>query len=70
MGDRALRRCEVYREMPKRIAQERGIETPTTDDLIRMDRRRNGKPSANDNWVSPTVSDAQEFYIKDSIIHL
>jgi transposase len=34
---------EGYREMLKRLAAESGIETPTADDLIRLDRNRQGK---------------------------
>lgn len=31
---------ETYREMLKRMAKESGIETPSADDLIRLDRGR------------------------------
>src|SRR4051812_9190298 len=34
---------EGYREMLERMAQESGIETPTAEDLIRLDRHRTGK---------------------------
>ncbi len=33
---------EGYREMLTRMAQESGIETPTAEDLIRLDRQRRG----------------------------
>ncbi len=33
---------ETYREMLMRMAQESGIGTPTIDDLVRLDRKRNG----------------------------
>ncbi|MEZ5857907.1 MAG: hypothetical protein R3D28_02685 [Geminicoccaceae bacterium] len=45
---------EGYREMPKRLAVESGIETPTADDLIRLDRKRPGKKLSNEDWESPT----------------
>jgi SRSO17 transposase len=34
---------ETYRETLTRIAKESGVETPTIDDLIRLDRKRTGK---------------------------
>ncbi len=34
---------ETYREMLTRMAKESGIETPTTEDLIRLDRARIGR---------------------------
>src|SRR5690242_16447076 len=34
---------EGYREMLTRMARESGIETPTADDLVRLDRNRKGK---------------------------
>src|SRR3982750_4329378 len=61
---------EGYREMLKRMAQESGIETPTTDDLIRMDRRRKGKKLSNDDWVSPTDPEARIARMKDGTTHL
>jgi hypothetical protein len=38
---------ETYREMLKRMAEESGIETPSADDLTRMDRTRKGKKLSN-----------------------
>ena len=43
---------EGYREMLTRMAQESGIETPTVEDLIRLDRKRKGKRLSNEEWVS------------------
>ena len=34
---------ETYREMLKRMAEESGIETPSADDLVRLDRTRKDK---------------------------
>src|SRR5512144_139530 len=39
---------ETYREMLKRMAAESGIETPSADDLIRLDRGRKGKKLSNE----------------------
>ncbi|MEZ5935990.1 MAG: transposase [Alphaproteobacteria bacterium] len=50
---------EGYREMLKRLAKESGIETPTADDLIRMDKKRKGKKLSNEDWESKTDSDAR-----------
>lgn len=44
---------EGYREMLTRIARESGIETPTAEDLIRLDRNRRGKKLSNADWKSP-----------------
>ena len=34
---------ESYRAMLTRMAQESGIETPSAEDLARLDRKRKGK---------------------------
>jgi transposase len=56
---------EGYREMLTRMAQESGIETPTADDLIRLDRARKGKKLSNTDWESPTDPDARIARLKD-----
>lgn len=56
---------EGYREMLNRMAQESGIETPTADDLIRLDRVRKGKKLYNADWESPTDPDARIARLKD-----
>jgi transposase len=56
---------ETYRDMLRRMAVESGIETPTTEDLIRLDRRRQGKRLSNAEWQSPTDSDARIAKLKD-----
>ena len=43
---------EGYREMLQRMAKESGIETPTADDLVRLDRQRPGKKLSNEDWES------------------
>ena len=35
----------------ERLAQESGIETPTAEDLARLDRKRKGKKLSNQDWV-------------------
>ena len=56
---------EGYREMLGRMARESGIETPTADDLIRLDRARKGKKLSNAEWESPTDPDARIARMKD-----
>ena len=61
---------EGYREMLTRMAQESGIETPTAEDLIRLDRKRKGKTLSNAEWESPTDPDARIAKLKDGRTHL
>jgi len=56
---------EGYREMLRRLAKESGIETPTADDLIRLDRKRKGKKLSNEDWESPGDPDARIAKMKD-----
>ena len=56
---------EGYREMLKRLAKESGIETPTADDLVRMDKTRPGKKLSNEDWRSPADPDARIAKMKD-----
>ena len=50
---------ETYREMLTRMAEESGVETPTIDDLIRLDRGRKGKKLSNEDWMSKTDPDSK-----------
>src|SRR6202008_3445743 len=61
---------EGYREMLTRMARESGIETPTAEDLIRLDRNRRGKKLSNADWQSPTDPDARIAKMKDGRTHL
>ena len=61
---------EGYREMLTRMARESGIETPTADDLVRLDRNRKGKKLSNADWESPTDPDARIAKLKDGRTHL
>ena len=51
-------------------AQESGIETPTAEDLIRMDRNRTGKRLSNEEWVSETDPEARIARMQDGTTHL
>lgn len=51
------------------LAKSSGIETPTREDLARIDRNRPGKGS-NDDWQNPHDPDAQITKMKDGSTHL
>ncbi len=61
---------EGYREMLTRLAQESGIETPTAEDLVRIDRNRKGKKLSNEDWVSKSDPEARIAKMKDGTTHL
>ena len=61
---------EDYREMLTRMARESGIETPTAEDLVRLDRNRKGKKLSNADWESPIDPDARIARLKDGRTHL
>ena len=60
---------EGYQEFLTRLAKESGIETPTRDDLAKLDRKRKNK-AGNDDWQSPGDPDAKITKMKDGTTHL
>ena len=60
---------ESYEEFLERLAKASGIETPTREDLSRLDRKRKKKGS-NDDWVNPHDPDAKITKMKDGRTHL
>jgi transposase len=60
---------ETYQEFLTQLAQASGIETPTRDDLARLDRKRKNKGS-NDDWTHPHDPDATITKMKDGRTHL
>ena len=60
---------ETYPEFLTRLAQASGIETPTRDDLARLDRKRKKKTS-NKDWTNPYDPDAKVAKMKDGRTHL
>lgn len=60
---------ESYEEFLKALAQQSGIETPTREDLARVDRKRKKKGS-NEEWESPQDGDARITKMKDGRTHL
>jgi transposase len=61
---------EGYREMLRRLAAESGIATPTAEDLIRLDRQRQGKRLSNRDWTAPTDPEAKIAKLKAGRTHL
>ncbi len=61
---------EGYREMLVRLAEESGIETPSAEDLVRLDRKRKGKKLSNEDWVSKSDPEARIAKMKDGTTHL
>ena len=60
---------ESYQEFLTRLAQASGIETPTREDLARLDRKRKKKTS-NKDWTNPGDPDAKVAKMKDGRTHL
>ena len=56
--------------MLTRMARESGVETPTAEDLVRLDRNRKGKKLSNADWQSSTDPDARIAKLKDGRTHL
>jgi transposase len=60
---------EKYDEFLTHLAKDSGIETPTREDLAKLDRKRKNKAS-NDDWQNPHDPDAQITKMKDGRTHL
>jgi len=60
---------ETYQAFLTRLAQASGIETPTREDLARLDRGRKKKTS-NKDWTNPHDPDAKVTRMKDGRTHL
>jgi len=60
---------ETYQEFLTRLAKASGIETPTREDLARLDRKRKKKTS-NKDWKHPGDPDAKVAKMKDGRTHL
>jgi len=56
---------ESYRQMLERMAGESGVETPSSEDLARMDKKRKGKKLSNKDWESSTDPEARIARMKD-----
>src|SRR5437899_382225 len=60
---------ETYDEFLRGLAKASGIETPTREDLARLDRKRK-KRTSNKEWKSPADQDARVAKMKDGRTHL
>jgi len=60
---------ETYQEFLTGLAKASGIETPTREDLARVDRKRKKKTS-NKDWKHPWDPDAKVAKMKDGRTHL
>jgi transposase len=60
---------ERYNEFLARLAQQSGIQTPSREQLARLDRKR-PKKGSNDEWRHPHDPDARITKLKDGRTHL
>jgi len=60
---------ESYEAFLTHLARESGIETPTREDLAKLDRKRKNKAS-NQDWENPNDPDAKITKMKDGRTHL
>src|SRR5450759_5043277 len=60
---------ESYDNFLSGLAKASGIETPTREDLVRLDRKRK-KRTSNKEWKSPVDEDARIAKMKDGRTHL
>jgi transposase len=60
---------ERYEEFLVRLAKESGIETPTREQLAKLDRKR-PKKGSNDDWTHPHDPDARISKMKDGRTHM
>jgi transposase len=58
-----------YQEFLTDLARASGIDTPTREDLAKLDRKRKNKAS-NDDWENPHDPDAKIAKMKDGTTHL
>src|SRR5215203_1018849 len=58
-----------YEEFLTELAKQSGIQKPSRADLARVDRKRKKKTS-NEEWMSPSDSDARVAKMKDGTTHL
>jgi len=61
---------DTWKAYLTKLAKEAGIEDPTDAELRRFDRKRKGKKTSNDDWESPTDSDARITKMKNGSTHL
>jgi len=60
---------DSYQDFLIKLAKESGIETPTREDLARLDRKR-AKKGSNDDWTHPYDPGSRITKMKDGRTHL
>jgi transposase len=60
---------ESYNDFLTKLAQASGIQTPSREDLAKIDKKRKNKAS-NDDWHNPNDPDAKIAKMKDGTTHL
>jgi len=60
---------EGYDEFLTGLAKASGIDTPTREDLVKLDKKRKKKTS-NDDWHNPNDPDAKVAKMKDGRTHM
>jgi transposase len=60
----------TYQEFLGDLAKASGIDTPTREQLARLDRKRKEKKTSNDDWFNPNDPDAQVTKMKDGRTHM
>jgi transposase len=58
-----------YQDFLTDLAKASGIDTPTREDLVKLDRKRKNKAS-NEDWENPNDPDAKITKMKDGSTHL
>ena len=61
---------QSYRAFLEELAKASGIETPTAEDLARLDRQRKGRKCSNKDWFNPNDPDAKIAKMKNGTTHL
>lgn len=59
-----------WKEYLRKLAQAEGMDSPTDEDLRRLDRGRTDKKVSNAQWQSPTDPDSRITKMKDGRTHL
>lgn len=70
---KSLRRRDTvddYKAYLRKLAAEAGLENPKTEELIRFDKKRQGKTMSNEDWQSPADPDSKIAKMKDGTTHL
>src|SRR6201998_4377733 len=60
---------QTYDEFLRGLAKASGIDTPTREDLVRLDRKRK-KRTSNQEWKSPAAGDARIAQMKEGGPHV